>query len=159
MQVSRLALLGDCLFSAGHDGNVNQYAISYPPPYHPRPRRQTASSRGLETRHDKDDGDSDASRDTGQPPVILTLITCYAAAPITAISDMWVGGGERGGLGRDNNSSPFRLAVAGRSGASRISLWDLTEGRQLLEVLARERVGIENPFVVYMLYCLGARGR
>ena len=171
-QISRLALRGDCLFSAGHDGNVNQYVITYPRPG----RRRGASAAIQETRgvfggisggisgsgrESAAAGDTEAFSSTGlpvgddappekhqlrqeqrQPPVVLTLVTCHAAAPITAISDLWVGGGrgvEVGEVGSTGQGGApgLRLAVAGRSGRSTMSLWDLTEGRQLLEV--RER--------------------
>lgn len=86
-------------------------------------------------------------------PVDLTIVTTYATAPVTAVSELWVGGnvdhndvdvmqGNRGaGLERGvgvgggwSGSGTVRLAVAGRSGSSRMSVWDITEARQILEV-------------------------
>lgn len=80
------------------------------------------------------------------PPVGLTLATCYATAPVTAVSDLWVSGGDGRATGGNVEGEAFsrrgagvgdgriRVVVAGRSGSSRMSVWDLTHGRQLLEV-------------------------
>lgn len=89
-------------------------------------------------------------------PIDLAIVTTYATAPVTAVSELWVGGsgdyddvmeGNRGGgsvqavpgagLERGKGgggSGTVRLAVAGRSGSSRMSVWDITEARQILEV-------------------------
>lgn len=71
-------------------------------------------------------------------PVHLTLVTCYASSPITAISDLWVGScGDNLGMGENilaAGKGRLRIAVSGRSGSSRMSVWDLTQTRQLLEV-------------------------
>lgn len=86
--------------------------------------------------------------------VLLTLVTCYPATPITAISHMWVAGGHdedgdvaRGGAAKEEppdetRAAKVRVIVAGRSGAARSSVWDLTEGRQLLEVRERFFLGV-----------------
>ncbi|CAM9184864.1 unnamed protein product [Scytosiphon promiscuus] len=130
-QVSRLALLGDCLLSAGHDGQVNHYAISY------------------------------AASACDVPPVGLTILTTYATAPVTAVSDLWVGSDsyddDRNGDVDDGGDSDDRgvggdarlkrrsgggnvfVAVAGRSGSSSMSVWDVTEARQLLELECGDR--------------------
>lgn len=80
--------------------------------------------------------------------VTLTLVTCYPAAPVTAIADMWVGGGWWRGEGdgdsplRCGEQDRIRIVVAGRSGSARMSAWDLVEGRQLLEVDKRDECGM-----------------
>lgn len=180
LQISRIALQGDCLFSAGHDGKVNHYVISYQHPseqlatdelrlpvgtsgHMPWCRTTTASLSApadafpwaKESSPDADASERKCEWSARQDlerfpyslpskPVLLTLATCYATAPITAVSDLWVAGGEDGvaenggrreglwlpGMGEEK----VRVAVAGRSGSSRMSVWDLTEGRQLLEV-------------------------
>lgn len=181
VQISRIALRGDCLLSAGHDGHVNHYKISYPSPSEPHATagqcRQTgkdanvlgcpASSKPHLAAGDwpvraegrrKDMGAPDRKGggsslkgfghflpSSTTPPAMLTLVTCYATSPITAVSDLWVGGGlesggENMGIGEEARSSwatetgKLRIAVAGRSGSSRMSVWDLTQARQLLEV-------------------------
>lgn len=73
--------------------------------------------------------------------VDLTIVTTYATAPVTTVSELWVGGEgnweaePRQGAG--GSEDRVRVAVAGRSGSSRMSVWDLTEGRQILEVRLR----------------------
>lgn len=210
IQISRIALLGGCLFSAGHDGQVNQYMLSYPGTpttrltcaanraenlHHPAstrggkssacwmPSKATPSSPKIpyyEESHQQQVGGcleqaaavrniskctcgssfeglgfkSCSSQCIPQPPLmVLTLVTCYATAPVTAISDLWVSYNDVGG-GRDDTDAAAKsvgnkwkassrrvsgggkvhIVVAGRSGSSRMAVWDLTEGRQLLEV-------------------------
>lgn len=88
------------------------------------------------------------------PPVDLTILTTYATAPVTAVFDLWVGsnccdkhGDDSKGVDDGGNCGDaicrrklkgenVRIAVAGRSGSSRMSVWDVTEARQLLEVRA-----------------------
>lgn len=181
VQISRIALRGDCLLSAGHDGYVNHYKISYPSlskPHataghcHPTGKEphtlgRPASSKTYAAAADcsveaegrrKDAGAAERKGGDGSlkgfghtlpsstvPPVILTLVTCYATSPITTVSDLWIGGGRGGGgenMGVGGEARPswatetgkLRIAVAGRSGSTRMSVWDLTQARQLLEV-------------------------
>lgn len=118
--------MGDCLLSAGHDGHVNHYLVSY---------------------HSHDTTD-EAPTDP-LPRLVLTLVTSYPTSPVNVISDLWVGGYCNGGGYRPDcsggrqskDSSPqrtsrdaLRIVVAGRSGSKFMSVWDVTEGRQLLEV-------------------------
>ena len=181
MQISRIALRGDCLLSAGHDGHVNHYKISYaslsepratagqrPPtgiehhvvgcPASSKPHSATTdwSAHAAERRKDagaaEREGGGSSIKGFGHflpswttPPVILTLVTCYVTSPITAVSDLWVGGaweddGEHKGMvggarsGWTTGTGKLRIVVAGRSGSSRMSVWDLTQARQLMEV-------------------------
>lgn len=170
-QISRIALQGCCLFSSGHDGNVNHYKISYPRSINQHANTSESSctagvepSRGAEKCNDhrvSTDGRRFCGCGTSipdtppsapflppTPSVVLTLVTCYAASPVTAVSDLWLGCEDyndvTGVAGTCEAGDTFsvrvprrekiRLAVAGQSGASRIRVWDLTEGRQLLEV-------------------------
>lgn len=137
-QVSRIALRGNCLFSAGHDGQVNHYAVSYSvssPGMLVNAEQRHHSSVALPGRH--------ASRECTVPSfsaetVDLTIVTTYATAPVTTVSELWVGGEGNWEAGprraAAGSEGQVRVAVAGRSGSSRMSVWDLTEGRQILEV-------------------------
>ena len=181
VQISRIALRGDCLLSAGHDGHVNHYKISYPSlgephatagqrhptgkdahvlgcPASAKPhfaagdwsvraegRRKDAGAPGRKGGGSSLKGFGYFLPSSTTPPVMLTLVTCYATSPITAVSDLWVGGGRESGgenMGTEEEArsswatetGKLRIAVAGRSGSSRMSVWDLTQARQLLEV-------------------------
>ena len=106
--------------------------------------------------------------------VDLAIVTTYATAPVTAISELWVGGdgehedgagiassggqGDRGAgleLGMGGGRAAIRLAVAGRSGSSRMSVWDVTEARQILEVtsLFLRESGCEGVVCLLNLCC------
>lgn len=128
-QISRLALQGDCLFSAGHDGQIHQYVVSYSSP---------SSYRLAEPHYHR----SPVVTDTSSRLVDLTIVTTYATAPVTAVSELWVGnecGRRVEGAGEarprgEEGGEKVRLAVAGRSGSSRMSVWDITEARQIMDV-------------------------
>eukprot|EP00903_Cladosiphon_okamuranus_P013793 g12836.t3 len=136
-QVSRLALRGNCLFSAGHDGQVNHYVVSYSissPGMLAIAEARRFCSAASPGRHAPGEGALPSSI----KPIDLTIVTTYSTAPITTVSELWVGGDgkweegpKRAAGGREGQ---VRVAVAGRSGSSRMSVWDLTEGRQILEL-------------------------
>eukprot|EP00752_Nemacystus_decipiens_P003736 g3442.t1 len=143
-QISRIALRGNCLFSAGHDGQVNHYVVSY----------SFSSSSGMlataEPRHYRSAG-VPARHAPGEytipssstETVNLTIVTTYATTPVTTVSELWVGGGGNSGARPTREAAgsegQVRIAVAGRSGSSRMSVWDLTEGRQILELDCGEK--------------------
>lgn len=137
-QVSRIALRGNCLFSAGHDGQVNHYVVSYSVSSfgmlaNSEPRRH--SSAASPGRHASGEYAALSCSET----VDLTIVTTYATAPVTTVSELWVSGDwnwEAGPkkLAAGGSKGQVRVAVAGRSGSSRMSVWDLTESRQILEV-------------------------
>lgn len=136
-QVSRLALRGGCLFSAGHDGQVNHYVVSYAvssPGMLAKAEPRHFSSAASAGRHVS----GECALPSSIEPVGLTIVTTYATAPITTVSELWLGsdGKWEEGPKRVTGGSKGQVcvAVAGRSGSSRMSVWDLTEGRQILEV-------------------------
>jgi len=142
-QISRIALRGTCLFSAGHDGQVNQYAVAYATAEPRQPGRPVEKGEGKDRPSFQE---SRVASVLSSAPVDLAIVTTYATAPVSAVSELWVGGyGDCDDAVQGNRSAGLepvvggssgmvRLAVAGRSGSSRMSVWDITEARQLLEV-------------------------
>lgn len=143
------------MFSAGHDGQINQYVITYSAPSFDRLAEPHHHSSPVGT-----DSHTIASSSI---PVDLTIVTTYATAPVTAVSDFWVGsaGEDDGGRGVEGNGEAgprreaggekVRLVVSGRSGSSRMSVWDITEARQILEVrhfCCKHLGGCLSPFSV-----------
>lgn len=133
-QVSRIALRGNCLFSAGHDGQVNHYVVSY-----------SGSSFGMVANAEQNcvatpgrQASGECTVPSSSETVDLTIVTTYATAPVTTVSELWVGGDGNWEAGPKRaargSKGQVRVAVAGRSGSSRMSVWDLTEGRQIFEV-------------------------
>lgn len=128
---------------------MNHYVVSY-----------SASSFGMPTDAERCHGSRATSRGRHVPRertassssselVDLTIVTTYATAPVTTVSELWVGGDGNWGaepkLAAGGNKEKVRVAVAGRSGSSRISIWDLTEGRQILEVRLCFSASCERP--------------